>query len=214
MSQETQFICDYSDSDNDSVQPSPIAARRSTRIQCHDSPWAHWSSDNITNTLEAAGIPLNHELSREDLVLLAQNTLGNPSTPTPQTPSTSTSSNQPKQAGRKRTAKSSTPPAKRSTPQARAPSPLDTSDRADTNSHLIQSVQSLSQTVKGLASKMANIENTFANPLTSPSPVSNDSAIPQAGLSTVGSNDPSGCSCSSRYSSLQSFHGSPSSVIR
>lgn len=188
MSQEQTF-CDYSDSDEDFVQPSPSAARRSTRIQCRDSPWALWSPDNISKTLEAAGIPFNHDLSREDLILLAQNTLGNPPTPTVQIPATSTA---PILFRRKRTAKSSpTPSAKRSTSLARAPSPLNTSVSADPNSLLIQAVQSLTQTVKGLESKMANMEKKLANPLISLRPVTDASAIPPSGSSNVRSDDPS-----------------------
>ncbi|MGL5500148.1 MAG: hypothetical protein ACRDCK_03210, partial [Plesiomonas shigelloides] len=185
MSLSKLAVCEYSDSEEEFVQPCPLPARRSARIQRRDSPWAQWSSEKISDTFEAAGIPISQGLSREDLLLLAQNTLGSP----PSTPdiaqTTSTSSGQTNPAGRKRTAKSASPrPAKKATLPARTPEP------EDVNSKLIQVVQSLSETVKGLESKVTNIEHFFVNPNTSVSPFTISSALPTIFPTRTGSSDP------------------------
>ncbi|ROL44930.1 hypothetical protein DPX16_22915 [Anabarilius grahami] len=159
MSSFKHTVCDYSDSDVDFVPPSPLPVRRSTRIQCRDLSWVQWSSEKINSTLQAAGIPISQGLSREDLLLLAHNALGSP-------PSTDDSapSGQTKQAGRKRSAKSSSPhPAKKPMLSAPTSSPPTFTEPVDANIQLIQVVQSLSETVKGLESKVSKFENAFAN---------------------------------------------------
>ncbi|XP_026119850.1 mucin-5AC-like isoform X2 [Carassius auratus] len=181
MSQNSQYICDYSDSDNEIVPPSPVTARRSSRLQCRTSPWAQWSSENIYKALENAGIPISQGLSREDILSLAYNTLGYPPVPTQTTPKPSTSTTQTKQSGRKRTAKSSSPvPAKRTSQLARAPSPPQCIESTDTNLHLISAVQNLSKTVKELQSKMTNLEHSFTSSHSSTDPAIHSSAIPQS----------------------------------
>lgn len=110
MSQDKHTVCDYSDSDDDFVPPSPLTVRRNIHIQCCDSLWAQWSSGNIISTLEATGIPISQGLWREDLLLLAKNTLGSPPVTTDTTPAPPGQTNQ---GGRKRTSKSYSPhPAK------------------------------------------------------------------------------------------------------
>jgi hypothetical protein len=163
MSNDTPIVCDYSDSDDEFIPPSPLPTRRSSRLQCRDSPWATRSTEELYSTLESVGIPISQGLSREDLLLLAQNTLGNPpeSTTGIATPSASGHS---KQAGRKRTAKSSSPhPTKRTTLHARTPASSDITEPDGINIQLLQAVKSLSQTVKGLESRMANYERPAAN---------------------------------------------------
>lgn len=68
MSQHTHIVYDYSDSEDEF----------DSRIQCRISPWAQWSSESMISALEDAGKSISQGLSREDLLLLAQNTLGNP----------------------------------------------------------------------------------------------------------------------------------------
>ncbi|ROL47715.1 hypothetical protein DPX16_16087 [Anabarilius grahami] len=144
MSLNRHTVCDYSDSDEEFVPPSPHPLRRSTCIQCRDSSWAQWSSDKIINTLEAVGIPVSQGLSREDLLLMAQNTLGSPPLTADTAASTSAPSGQTKQAGKNRSAKSSSPhPAKRFSQSARISSPPTVSEPVDINSQRIQVVQSL-----------------------------------------------------------------------
>lgn len=169
MSQDNQSICDYSDSD-DFVQPSPSATRRSTRIQCRTSSWASCSSELILNALEDAGIPASEGISREDLLLLAQNTLGNPPASTSPHPDAAATTAQPKKASRKRSAKSTPRSAKRTSLPDQEISPTQIADPPDTNLLLLSAVQNLSQTVKGLQSKMTDFENSFFNPDCSPDP--------------------------------------------
>ncbi|MGL5564721.1 MAG: hypothetical protein ACRDC4_03215 [Plesiomonas sp.] len=163
MSQDAQYNCDYSDSD-EFVQPSPSATRRSTRIQCRTSSWANWPSENLSKALEDAGIPHSEGIAREDLILLAQNTLGNPPAPASPTTNATTASDQPRKASKKRSAKSPTRPAKKSSSTAQANTSLQPADPSDTNQQVLSAIQSLSQTVKGLQSKMTKIENSMANP--------------------------------------------------
>ncbi|ROL55212.1 hypothetical protein DPX16_0084 [Anabarilius grahami] len=179
MSSNRHIVCAYSDSEEDFVPPSPLPLRRSSRIQCRDSSWAQWSSDKIINTLEAVGIPLSQGLFREDLLLMAQNTLGSPPITADTAASTSAPSGQTKQAGKKRAAKSSSPhPAKRSSQSVRITSPPAVSGSMDVNSQLIQVVHSLSDTVKGLESKVSNFENSFATSNLSANPPSRSLVIP------------------------------------
>ncbi|XDV29423.1 hypothetical protein PO909_032553 [Leuciscus waleckii] len=157
MSTDAPVVCDYSDSDDEFIPPSPLPTRRSSHIQCRGSPWASWPSEDIIIAVEAAGIPISRGLSREDLLLLAFNTLGNPPEPAPHSPTIAPAPGQTKQAGRKRIAKSSSPhPAKRSTQHSQASTSLDPSEPAAVNSQILQAVQSLSKTVKTLESKMSN----------------------------------------------------------
>ncbi|XDV45281.1 hypothetical protein PO909_013401 [Leuciscus waleckii] len=130
------------------------------------------------STLESAGIPISQGLSREDLLLLAQNTLGNPpgSVTNIETPSAPGHS---KQAGRKRTAKSSSPhPGKRTTPHVRATVHPDITEPDGFNSQLLQAVQSLSRTVKGLESRMSKFEHSTAIS-NDPNPAINFAVTPQ-----------------------------------
>lgn len=70
----------------------------SIQFQCCDSLWAQWSSEKILSSFKAAGIPISPELSREDLFLLAQNTLVRPPVTADATTITSA---QTKEAGKK-----------------------------------------------------------------------------------------------------------------
>ncbi|XDV40900.1 hypothetical protein PO909_009897, partial [Leuciscus waleckii] len=170
------------------------AARRSSRIQSRISPWAQWSSEDTIKALEEAGIPTSQGLSKEDLHLLALNTLGTP--PFSISSKASTSAAPPKLTGKKRSAKSSSPnPAKRSAIPARLPSSPQIVEPSDTNYQLISAVQSLAQTVKGLESKMSSLEHSFTNTNLSTNPATIPSVIPQfyplsSGLSNP-SNEPS-----------------------
>ncbi|XDV30489.1 hypothetical protein PO909_033409, partial [Leuciscus waleckii] len=117
-------------------------------------------------------------------------------------PTTLFASGKTKQAGRKTTAKSSSPhPAKRTT--LHAPTSLDTAEPAGVNTQLLQAVQSLSQTIKVLESKMSKFEHSFINSNTSLNPVINFSASPQFCNPAVGSSDPS--SMPSTSSALPTF---------
>lgn len=107
MSQRPLVDCVDSDSEEDPPPSLPIAVRRSSRIQSRDLPWAQWPSEKIISTLEEQGIPINNGLQREDLILLASGTLGNPAVLTTDVPASSIPPAQPKQVGRKRAAKSS-----------------------------------------------------------------------------------------------------------
>lgn len=112
------------------------------------------SSNIIIRSLVAAGIPVNPLLSRDNLLLLAYNTLSSPPPAEDDPLSTPELTTQTKQAGRKRTAKSSSPhPAKRSTAAARPASPIIIPKPNDANDQLIQVVQGLTNTVKGLEKK-------------------------------------------------------------
>ncbi|ROL43427.1 hypothetical protein DPX16_17248 [Anabarilius grahami] len=120
---------------------------------------------------------------------MAQNTLGSPPITADTAASTSAPSGQTKQAGKKRAAKSSSPhPAKRSLQSVRITSPPAVSGSVDVNSQLIQVVHSLSDTVKGLESKVSNFEKSFAtsnlsaNPSTRSLVISTD-VPPPAGFS-------------------------------
>ncbi|KAK2892419.1 hypothetical protein Q8A67_012407 [Cirrhinus molitorella] len=74
MSQNPLVDFEISDSDDELVPPSPTV-RRSSRLLSKDSPWALWP---FISTLEAAGIPFNRDMPRQDLLLLASNVLGCP----------------------------------------------------------------------------------------------------------------------------------------
>ncbi|KAK2889073.1 hypothetical protein Q8A67_014448 [Cirrhinus molitorella] len=77
MSQKPLVDFDISDdSDEDTVPPSPVSLRRSTRILTRESPWVQWPSEKIVATLLDYGIPVSSDLTHDDLILLASNTLG------------------------------------------------------------------------------------------------------------------------------------------
>ena len=65
-----------SDSDADFVPPTQ--RRRSARAIKANSKWANSTAADIAAVLAQSGIPHNAELSKEDLILLAHNTLGSP----------------------------------------------------------------------------------------------------------------------------------------
>ncbi|KAK2907382.1 hypothetical protein Q8A67_006367 [Cirrhinus molitorella] len=104
MSQNPLVDFEISDSDDELVLPSPTV-RRSSRLLSRDSPWARWPSEKIISTLEAAGIPFNTDMPRQDLLLLASNILGCP--PSVYEEELQVSPGPPKQTGGKRSAKSS-----------------------------------------------------------------------------------------------------------
>lgn len=191
MSQQPVVVCDYSESDDDIALPSPAATRRSIRLQNRDSPWTQWSSERIINTLQAAGIPINQDLSRDDLVLLAFNTLGSPpESPADTAQSFSATSGQSKTTGRKRSAKSSSPrPVKKHMTLAQASQPPTNYGAVDANTQLIQAVKSLSDTVKVLESKMAIFENAVAGCAPGSTPPFFSSVFPTAPHHASGSND-------------------------
>ncbi|XDV36891.1 hypothetical protein PO909_006605 [Leuciscus waleckii] len=213
MSTDTPVVCDYSDSDDDFVPPSPLPTRRSSRIQGRGSPWASWPSEDIIIAVEAAGIPISRGLSREDLLNLAFNTLGNPPQPAPHSPATAPAPGQTKQAGKKRTAKSSSPhPAKRSMLHSQASTSLDPSEPAAVNYQILQAVQSLSQTVKTLESKMSKFEHSLNNSNSSV-PAINVSAISQLPPSAIGLSDTSNAPSTSALPTFQTSSFNLSSAV-
>ncbi|KAL1251096.1 hypothetical protein QQF64_018892 [Cirrhinus molitorella] len=185
MSHQLQAVCDYSDSDDEFVPPSPVVTRRSNRLQNRDSPWASWSSEKIINTLQAAGIPINQSLSREELLLLAFNTLGSPPADIALDPLPTSA--QPKQPGRKQSAKSSSPhPVKKTTSAHPTPNTEDT----DANAQLLQAVKSLADTVKGFESRITFFENALAGCIPGVTPSTSLSSSLPASSTTSGSNAP------------------------
>lgn len=75
-----------------------------------------WPLDKIIKAIEASGILVNEELSRDNILVLASNSLSSPAGPAEDSAILSTPA-QPKQAGRKRTAQTSSQrPAKRPKP--------------------------------------------------------------------------------------------------
>ncbi|KAK2872925.1 hypothetical protein Q8A67_022822 [Cirrhinus molitorella] len=70
------------DSDEDTVPPSPVSLRRSTRILSRESPWVQWPSEKIAATLLDFGIPVSSDLTHDDLILLASNALASARNPT------------------------------------------------------------------------------------------------------------------------------------
>ncbi|KAK2883733.1 hypothetical protein Q8A67_017370 [Cirrhinus molitorella] len=130
----------------------------------------------IISTLQAAIIPINSSLSREELLLLALNTLGSPPTDIAQA---SLTADQPKQTGRKWSANSSSPhPAKKPT----AAQPPSNTDDIDANAQLLQAVKSLS--------KMAIFENALTGCVPSVTPPSGSSSFLLASSLTSGFNGP------------------------
>lgn len=161
MTQKSIADFDLTDSEEDLVVPSPPAVRRSSRIQCRDSPWVQWPSEKIINTLEAQGIPLNSNLSKDDLPLLASNTLdGSLVTPANPLPTSPTPSAQPKLAGRKTYSQVVFSQSSQTTIPISSSPPSHGS--ADINSQLIQVIHSFSETVKGLDSRLKNVESASA----------------------------------------------------
>nr|XP_055074593.1 uncharacterized protein LOC129454107 [Misgurnus anguillicaudatus] len=162
MSQKTLVDFEISDSDDNTVPPSPSASpRRSSRIQARVCPWNHWPSDKIIHTLEDFGIHARSDLSRTDLVLLASNTIGNPpAEPTDSSPAANTTQAHPKPAAKKRTAKSSSPPAKKSKSSTSTLSP--SHDSRGSNSQLLKAIQGLTENVKNLQNRMGAFEAVLA----------------------------------------------------
>lgn len=114
MSQKAIVDSDSTESDDGPVPPSPQAVGRSSRLLGRENPWSPWPPELIITTLEEAGIPVNTELSKDDLLQLAYSSLGSPRptsadvNPDKRDPPAPT-----KQAGKKLTNKSSSPrPAK------------------------------------------------------------------------------------------------------
>ncbi|KAA0717587.1 hypothetical protein E1301_Tti013802 [Triplophysa tibetana] len=167
MSKKPLVDCDFSDSDDDQPPSSPANVRRSSRIQNRDSPWAQWPTEKIMTTLELQGIPVDKELEREDLILLAANALGNPAVLAVDVPAISTTIPlQTKQGGRKRAAKSSSPKsAKRPKPSTSTSSP--SHSQADVQNQLLQIVQGLSEIVKSLGNRLGVFEKAIGNPASS-----------------------------------------------
>ncbi|KAK2891370.1 hypothetical protein Q8A67_014013 [Cirrhinus molitorella] len=110
------------DSDEDTVPPSPVSLRRSTRILSRESPWVQWPSEKIAATLLDFGIPVSSDLTHDDLILLASNALGSLSASTSDASEAMAPPAQPIQTGRKHTAKSS-PPLQHKKPRTSAPTP-------------------------------------------------------------------------------------------
>ncbi len=52
MSRKAIVDFDLSDSDDNSVLPSPQSEHRSTRIQTRDYPWSQWPPEKIVAILE------------------------------------------------------------------------------------------------------------------------------------------------------------------
>lgn len=119
MLQKAIVDVDSSDSDDNHVSPSPQSVRQSTHIQTLESPWSQWPSEKIVAILEEVDIMVSNDCSRNDLILLASNTLGTlAAQPTEDTPAIHPLT--PKPTGRKKTAESS-PPVQAKSPKSSVP---------------------------------------------------------------------------------------------
>ncbi|XP_076158650.1 uncharacterized protein LOC143141830 [Alosa pseudoharengus] len=189
-----------SDSDDDIIPPSGSPSfRRSARVLVRDSPWSSYPSDHILGLLEDQGIPVHSDIRREDLLTLAFNSLGDPSAfapedpapPEPEVPA------QPKKASRKRPAKSPPPrPAKRASKASAQPQPSTSqhhSSPADDQS-VVQAIQYLTKSVKGLEARMKAFENpnlpSTSRPSTSSTTSPTFSAWPSTLLPSTSSSQP------------------------
>ncbi|KAL1276974.1 hypothetical protein QQF64_023647 [Cirrhinus molitorella] len=165
------------DSDEDTVPPSPVSLRRSTRILSRESPWVQWPSEKIAATLLDFGIPVSSDLTHDDLILLASNTLGSLSASTSDASEAMAPPAQPIQTGRKRTAKSS-PPLQHKKPRTSAPTPPPPTipDSASANAQLSKAILQLTETVKGFETRLGIFESAFASRAPGPSIPSTSSA--------------------------------------
>ncbi|KAK2899176.1 hypothetical protein Q8A67_010594 [Cirrhinus molitorella] len=158
------------DSDEDTVPPSPVSLRRSTRILSRESPWVQWPSEKIAATLLDFGIPVSSDLTHDDLILLASNALGSLSASTSDASEAMAPPAQPIQTGRKRTAKSS-PPLQHKKPRTSAPTPPPPTipDSASANAQLSKAILQLTETVKGFETRLGIFESAFASRAPGPS---------------------------------------------
>ncbi|KAL1252705.1 hypothetical protein QQF64_017398 [Cirrhinus molitorella] len=165
------------DSDEDTVPPSPVSLRRSTRILSRESPWVQWPSEKIAATLLDFGIPVSSDLTHDDLILLASNALGSLSASTSDASEAMAPPAQPIQTGRKRTAKSS-PPLQHKKPRTSAPTPPPPTipDSASANAQLSKAILQLTETVKGFETRLGIFESAFASRAPGPSIPSTSSA--------------------------------------
>ncbi|KAK2905534.1 hypothetical protein Q8A67_007333 [Cirrhinus molitorella] len=152
------------DSDEDTVPPSPVSLRRSTRILSRECPWVQWPSEKIAATLLDFGIPVSSDLTHDDLILLASNALGSLSASTSDASEAVAPPAQPIQTGRKRTAKSS-PPLQHKKPRTSAPTPPPPTipDSASANAQLSKAILQLTETVKGFETRLGIFESAFAS---------------------------------------------------
>ncbi|KAL1282097.1 hypothetical protein QQF64_000900 [Cirrhinus molitorella] len=165
------------DSDEDTVPPSPVSLRRSTRILSRESPWVQWPSEKIAATLLDFGIPVSSDLTHDDLILLASNALGSLSASTSDASEAMAPPAQPIQTGRKRMAKSSPPlQHKKQRTSAPTPPPPTIPDSASANAQLSKAILQLTETVKGFETRLGNFESAFGSRAPGPSIPSTSSA--------------------------------------
>ncbi|XP_076158563.1 uncharacterized protein LOC143141734 [Alosa pseudoharengus] len=183
--------------DDDMIPPSPSPKRRSTRVLARESPWAGRPSEQMINLLEGRGIPIQSGTSREDLLIMASQILGNPAPDHhPDKPTSPGPDVQPclqRQAG---------------------------TLGEPVSDQILQAIHVLSQSVKGLETRMTNFENIASGPSTSSSapasqhfptdPTVQNQSTPSTALPPLqGSSAAVTPSTASAVTSVQLSHSSP-----